>query len=256
MPAKRGVIYVLTNRYFARNIVKIGMTERTATLRARELSTATGVPDDFEVAYEQIVSDAITVESKVHELLADYRLNKRREFFQLPTMKAIEVVRSVAAEYLVDEENEADEIDVLPGFESRMRRWLRSDLVAVSYHQFSDLCVVKWVTQPDLSSEGAIEHIFDLSVIAGHPLESVPPYDGRWFSPVRNTPEENARELLVLDAYSMIMTGLDILSEEAMRYVADLWELHKTEPPIQLSWRVVEQRLDMWGNNEYPSVDS
>jgi hypothetical protein len=246
---------VLTNQSLAPGLVKIGRTSRTARLRAQELSHATGVPEKFEVAHEKIVSDVTAVESKVHKILADYRVNKRREFFQIPTVRAIEVVETVAADFVVDL-TEINAIDMLPGFEKRMRRWLRPDLVAVNYHQFPDLCVVKWVTQPDLRSEKAIEHIFDLSVFGDQDLERIYPFDGKVFSPIGNTPEENARELLELDPYSMIMTGLDILSDEAANHVADLVEHDRQEPAIRPSWRVAKRELYMWNSNKYPMESS
>ena len=52
-----GYIYILLNRAFQNDQYKIGMTTKTPEERARELSSATGIPRDFEVLYEQRVTD-------------------------------------------------------------------------------------------------------------------------------------------------------------------------------------------------------
>lgn len=90
-------IYVLTNPTM-NDIVKIGKTTRTPEDRARELSRGTGVPVDFQVAYEHSVQDCDLVEKMIHRKLAQYRVSNNREFFQLSLKDAIDAVRSVAAE--------------------------------------------------------------------------------------------------------------------------------------------------------------
>ena len=44
-----GYTYILLNRAFQNDHYKIGMTTKTPEERARELSSATGIPRDFEV---------------------------------------------------------------------------------------------------------------------------------------------------------------------------------------------------------------
>jgi hypothetical protein len=44
-----GFLYILLNRAFQNDQYKIGMTTKTLTERAREISNATGVPRAFEV---------------------------------------------------------------------------------------------------------------------------------------------------------------------------------------------------------------
>ena len=53
-----GYIYIMLNRAFQNDHYKIGMTTNAPEARARELSSATGVPRGFEVLYEQRVTDA------------------------------------------------------------------------------------------------------------------------------------------------------------------------------------------------------
>ena len=64
----------------------------------KEISKGTGVPTDFVVAYEHPVEDCGLAESKVHERLAQYRVNNNREFFKIPVKDAIETVRDVVVE--------------------------------------------------------------------------------------------------------------------------------------------------------------
>jgi len=64
------------------NYVKIGQTI-DLTQRLKSLSSATGVPLPFECFYAIEVEDYIEVEKKLHDVFADNRINKNREFFQI-----------------------------------------------------------------------------------------------------------------------------------------------------------------------------
>lgn len=254
MKSNRGVIYVLTNPYYKRNIVKIGKTHRTADVRALELAKPTGVPDKFEIVFDEIVSDVDKAEKAIHRKLEKCRVNSSREFFEISIRDAIKTVQSVTKEYEVHSDEETGRIDILPRLEARMRRWLREDLVSVTFHQFSDLCVVKWVTQPTLTAIDAIEHIFDLAVFAcPDPDDEV--LHRLYFSPVLNSPQENAARLVELDPYSMIMTGLDLLSSDAADHVAALWEIHDVEPTFPLKWKITDRKFEMWGENVFNDTE-
>lgn len=89
-------IYVLINPSL-RGLLKIGRTTRNPEDRALELSTATGVPQAFIVAYECIVGDGVAAEKLIHEQLASegHRINDSREFFQVPLKVAIRVIDRV-----------------------------------------------------------------------------------------------------------------------------------------------------------------
>ncbi|MGW9210656.1 GIY-YIG nuclease family protein [Embleya sp. NPDC055664] len=240
-PATRGVIYILSNPSIP-SVLKIGQTTRNAVARARELSRPTGVPTDFEVVYEVIVSDISKAEARIHFLLDDTRVNRKREFFRVDPARAIQLLKNVALEFPVNEEKEADGAEILPDLDRRMRRWLRPDLVSVRFVQFSDLCIIKYVVQPDLRSPEAIETIFDLRGIGDYDAP-----DGELFSPTRKTFDQNKHEFLILDPYSMIMTGLKILSPEAEDYVAFLWEKCNVEPPLESQWAIHDVVYDLWG---------
>ena len=79
--ANRGVIYILANKYMP-EVLKIGRTARDVDTRVRELSRPTGVPTDFEVIYDELVSDVNAAEKRVHDLLSDRRVNEIKRVFQ------------------------------------------------------------------------------------------------------------------------------------------------------------------------------
>jgi T5orf172 domain len=76
-------VYALTNEGMP-GLVKVGFTDGCPYVRARQLSNATGVPHPFEVAWARECYAPRTVEFDVHQRLARYRVNRRREFFACP----------------------------------------------------------------------------------------------------------------------------------------------------------------------------
>lgn len=91
-----GYVYVLQNKTFGANVVKIGLTTRAPDVRAREIYVgASGVPVPFDIAVAYSVSDCVLAEKRAHKLLRVYRLNFRREFFRLSPATAASVVHQV-----------------------------------------------------------------------------------------------------------------------------------------------------------------
>lgn len=81
----QGIIYILTNR--AMNIdgiplIKIGFTEQNLKDRINQLST-TGVPVKFEEYYSIKINNYKKIETNIHNVFKEYRVNKNREFFQM-----------------------------------------------------------------------------------------------------------------------------------------------------------------------------
>ena len=83
---KNGYVYIISNPSFKKDIYKIGMTERTVTIRIKELFT-TGVPTPFHVEHKLAHKDPKKLEDYLHRKFAKYRINKRREFFEIPLKK-------------------------------------------------------------------------------------------------------------------------------------------------------------------------
>jgi len=86
---KYGYIYILTNVEVP-NLIKIGYTERSPKVRAKELSRDTGVADKWEHFASWKLSDASHWETKIFSELARYRDTK--EFFKLSPKKAKDLV--------------------------------------------------------------------------------------------------------------------------------------------------------------------
>jgi|GEM_PF-1943176 len=91
----KGFIYILSNPVYP-GLVKIGQTARTPAIRASELSRSTAVPRPFIVEWSQFVeSDLFELEKQIHHKMKEYRNNEKREFFELPVGRAIEMVTNI-----------------------------------------------------------------------------------------------------------------------------------------------------------------
>ena len=91
-------VYIFTNRSLPLGWIKIGKIETTTKStaeRAKELFS-TGVPTPFEVAYEHPCRNPKHLEKLIHEHLAEYRVNPRREFFRFPVEKAVELLKQLS----------------------------------------------------------------------------------------------------------------------------------------------------------------
>lgn len=93
-----GFLYALTNPSMPGHI-KIGMTTRRPEDRMAELSSATGVPTRFELAYSRAFENARLAETLVHDRLEErgLRVSQAREFFQVSIDTAIATIDEVAA---------------------------------------------------------------------------------------------------------------------------------------------------------------
>ena len=79
-----GYIYILHNPSLRDDYLKIGLTTLTAEERAAQLSKGTRVAQPYVVVYKKWVMNPKKAEAKIHAYLDRYRINERREFFQLP----------------------------------------------------------------------------------------------------------------------------------------------------------------------------
>lgn len=80
--AESGFIYVMRSAAHDKDLFKVGLTRRTADIRATELTRNTSSPDHFLVVEEWWVSDCVLAERLIHDDLAKYRINPNREFFK------------------------------------------------------------------------------------------------------------------------------------------------------------------------------
>lgn len=98
-----GFLYILINPAMP-GLAKVGKTTRTPQERLLELSSATGVPSPFILAYQQPVANCHAAEAWVHSELErrGHRLSDSREFFSAPLH---EVVAVLAASKSIDDED-------------------------------------------------------------------------------------------------------------------------------------------------------
>lgn len=89
-----GFIYIMRNPAFAKNIYKIGLTTNETKERANQLSK-TSVPDHFHVMREWAVKDCSKAEKEIHAILGKYRVDPRREFFDIDMKVANETIEEV-----------------------------------------------------------------------------------------------------------------------------------------------------------------
>ena len=87
-----GFVYILTNPMMP-GLLKIGKTTRSVKERAKEISSATGVPKPYIVEYWRITENVDADEKEVHKRLA--HTNSGKEFFNLPIKEAIKVIEEV-----------------------------------------------------------------------------------------------------------------------------------------------------------------
>ena len=81
------IVYILTNPTMP-GIVKIGRTTQGVKTRMDQLNT-TGVAQPYVCFYASHVGDDVAIEKLMHETFAAYRVNKRREFFEISPQKVM-----------------------------------------------------------------------------------------------------------------------------------------------------------------------
>jgi len=96
-----GSIYIITNQSLP-NIIKIGYTQRTGKIRAKELSV-TGLPHKYVVAYECHLENAYQFEQLIHHLLKDK--NEAKEWFRISIDEGIKAIREATKNKIHYEKN-------------------------------------------------------------------------------------------------------------------------------------------------------
>ena len=73
-------VYIMSNPSF--DYLKIGRTRKEPLIRAKQLYTS-GVPEPFVIEGIIDTSDCVTLETKIHNCIKEYRINNNREFFHI-----------------------------------------------------------------------------------------------------------------------------------------------------------------------------
>jgi hypothetical protein len=92
-----GFVYVLSTRDQP-DLLKIGYTERPIEQRVAEINRATGVVVPFGARGVWRVRDARSMESQVHQALAEHRVRSDREFFNVSYREASKKISSLIRE--------------------------------------------------------------------------------------------------------------------------------------------------------------
>ena len=89
-----GYVYVMRAPVSPKNHFKIGLTRNDPSKRADQLSK-TSIADRFYPLIEWPVKDCVRAEKEIHERLAAYRVDPRREFFELDPVQIREICEEV-----------------------------------------------------------------------------------------------------------------------------------------------------------------
>ena len=97
-----GFIYIMSNPSHS-GLLKIGQISKDPLVRRKELST-TGVPEEFVIEYQALVSDYRRQEKYIHQKLSKVRHSDRKEFFSIAVPEAINVIREQCGDKIKYEE--------------------------------------------------------------------------------------------------------------------------------------------------------
>jgi hypothetical protein len=91
-------IYILSNPSIP-NLLKIGYTNLTPELRAKQISSSTGVATPFKIEWALKCFDGLLFEGEIHKALEDYRITNQREFFQIDLEEAKKIITLIGEKY-------------------------------------------------------------------------------------------------------------------------------------------------------------
>jgi len=91
-------IYILVNKSVP-NMVKIGMTTNTVEERARQISSATGVPTPWIPVFKFECYRSDLLEKEIHEYFHNERVNTHREMFNVDSYTAEEIIKDLGYKY-------------------------------------------------------------------------------------------------------------------------------------------------------------
>ncbi|GHD25463.1 GIY-YIG nuclease family protein [Parahalioglobus pacificus] len=96
------IVYVLSNAAMP-GILKIGRTTQKGVEDRMSQLYSTGVPLPFDCEYAAMVDDCQKVESALHTAFGPYRINPKREFFEIEAEQAIAVLKLLKLEDVTPE---------------------------------------------------------------------------------------------------------------------------------------------------------
>jgi hypothetical protein len=92
-------VYILSNSSMP-GLFKIGYTKSKPEIRAKQISSATGVAQPYIVEWAFKCHDGDLLENEVHRYLDSYRVSTNREFFQISLEEAKQAVEFLGQRYI------------------------------------------------------------------------------------------------------------------------------------------------------------
>ena len=92
-------VYILSNPSLP-NMLKIGYTKGEPETRAKQVSSSTGVALPYKVEWAFQCFNGFQLEQEVHRELESYRVNHRKEFFDIPLDEAQEAIVKLGKNYI------------------------------------------------------------------------------------------------------------------------------------------------------------
>ena len=98
---EKGFVYILTNKSFRDNWVKIGKSSRPVNVRSKELDN-TAVPLPFDIYATMQTVKYAEIEKIIHkqiDRLTDLRIRQSREFFNVTPAQALDILLDLATAF-------------------------------------------------------------------------------------------------------------------------------------------------------------
>ena len=200
-----GYVYILINKSLD-GLIKIGSTTLGARERAMQLSSSTGVPTPFIVAYELYVDNCTKLEKQIHNQLDEFRVNPKREFFKYPLYKAIELIQKLNKDDTVTNIFEA--IEISSSLLARYGNSIEASISSMRIYQNDERVYFEFTKDEYIA--GYLKDQIITRIDLGFITES----DGNRMFNVEKNIEVNVDKFLALDDYSMLNCVDKIFTKE------------------------------------------
>ena len=193
-----------------RGLVKIGLTRRTSKARVKELR-GTGIPEDFIIVYDELVTDCEIVEGRIHKRFDDFRYQPNREFFQIPVREAVRGLMEESIGFVVPRVGANSGVEIMPDLKTKYPKYLKPDFHSVKIVLSDGVVYLESVRYRYVGLRDEIVERLDLSFIVEGDSEMFP---------ASLSPEDNARIFVHnLDEYSII-NCTDLFTHEACEEIS------------------------------------
>ena len=210
---EEGYVYILRNDSLS-GMIKIGRTTFGAEKRAKQLSNTTDIPTPFVVAYEIYVRHYEEFEKVKHKKLDFYRVNPKREFFEVSIDKAIEVMNCEKEKPYYKANDEYSAIEILPKLITKYGANIDPNIVSARIYQETDRVYFEYTTYEYLG--GYLKDQIIRRIDLGFIIDDVDENDKTFKESV--SININVKKFFELDDISMANCFGDIFIEEWSPY--------------------------------------